>query len=379
MAKRRAGEAADAARQASDRDLAAADAIPELAPIAEQIRELVADLQGERSIPRRLTDAVADLNETRGLLQNRINQERTLRDRIASRRGAPYGTALQDALRDLKDVGGYRLQLARYRRQLADAQYRKQALEELANEASDTGKALGEVLTELGDSADANRELATRLLDQRWALVRQAQDTYESYDETLLDLIKTYSEYLAVTESLLGFVEEHVFSVRSVARGRLVPSRADFAYDIRWLLDREAWGRSMLHAADAAIPGAPPASINGQAPRPRWHFFVLPIGSGGLLVVGFLARLRLVARARRPLPTTGPRAADEHGRNARQAVPLGCGGVPSAPGDVADLGVALVDRRGVVGFRQGAHAHTPGGGRRALAGGVCAARARGAA
>ena len=305
VAKRRAGEAADAARQASDRDLAAADEIPELAPIAEQIRELVADLQGERAIPRRLTDAVADLNETNELLQSRINQGRTLRQRVDKAGAAPYGTALQDALRDLKDVGGYRLQLARYRRQLADAQYRKQALAELANEASDTGKALGEVLVELGDSADANRELATRLLDQRWALVRQAQDTYESYDQTLLDLIKTYSEYLGVTESMLGFVEQHVFSVRSVARGRLIPSRADFAYDIRWLLDREAWRRSALQAADAVIPGIPPAWTTGQAPRPRWHFFVLPIGSGGLLALGFLARLRLVARARRPLPTTG--------------------------------------------------------------------------
>lgn len=305
VADRRTRDAAEAAEQASQRDLDAASKIDALAPIGEQITELVAELRGDSAVPKRLANAVTDLNETRELLRKRIELEKDLRKRIASGGAAAYGPRLQSALRDLKDTPGYKRQLARYRRQTTDAEYRLQALTDLENESSDTGSRLGEVLEALGDQADANRDLAARLLEQRRSLVRQVQDTYETYADSLGQLDLVYFEYLKVSASLRGFVEEHVFWVRSVPRESTVPDRSDFAYDIAWLLDRQNWRSSSLAAARRLIPTVPPPSASAQFQRPVWHYLVLPLGAAVLVVLALVARLRLIARSRLPLLKSG--------------------------------------------------------------------------
>ncbi|MCC7388339.1 MAG: mechanosensitive ion channel [Phycisphaerales bacterium] len=304
LADRRAREARIAAQQASERDLAAAEQFGALAPIRGQILDLLSDLQGERAVTRRLSAAGADLNETRELLKQRSESEAMLRRRIGAGGAVAYGPSLQGALRDLKDIASYQRRLDHYRRQTADAVYRLEELSGLEARSSDVGSRLAEVLEAMGPDAEANRGLATRLLEQRRTLVRQVQDSYENYAETLANLNTVYAEYLAVSGRMQSFVEEHVFWVRSVPRENIVPSRADFAYDIRWLADRQAWRDSAIGAASRVMPNVPPLGVT-LAARPVWHLLVLPAGAAGVVLVAGFARFRLGRYSRRPLPTTG--------------------------------------------------------------------------
>ena len=302
---RRQQDARDAARQANERDLTQAEQIPGLAPIAAHIRGLVNDLQGTDAAPAKQEQATQRLTEMRARLQERQRDDFEIRARSRTQASSAFGQMLQGTLRKLRDARQIRRQLESTQDTELDIALRLEDVKAIIKVANDTGLALEAVREQLGEDAPTHEALAKRLIDQRRTLAQQSQVTLDALLDTLSELTAVYAEYLTTTESLQEFVKARVFWVRSVPRDRLLPKASDFAFDINWLTNREAWRKALLATGNRLIPAIEMPSAARATPRPLWHYLVFPLCATALVVTAWVSRWRLIVRSRAPLPNTG--------------------------------------------------------------------------
>ncbi|MFG0242951.1 MAG: mechanosensitive ion channel domain-containing protein [Phycisphaerales bacterium JB054] len=302
---RRQQDARDAARQASERDLTQAEQIPALAPIAAQIRELVDDLQGTDAAPAREAQASRRLTEMNIRLQERRQDDFEIRSRARTQASNAFGQMLQSTLRKLRDARTIRRQLDNTQSAELDVTLRLEEVKALAKIATDTGIALEEVREQLGEDAATHEALAKRLIEQRRTLAGQSRETLTTLLDTLTELAAIYTDYLQITDSLQDFIRARVFWVRSVPRDRLVPQAADFAFDIGWLTNDDAWRTALLAGGRQVVRAIDPPTPTRATPRPLWHYLVMPICAAVLITSACLGRWRLIVRSRAPLPKTG--------------------------------------------------------------------------
>lgn len=302
---RRQQDARDAARQASERDLTQAEQIPALAPIAAQIRELVNDLQGADAAPAREAQASRRLTEMNVRLQERRQDDFEIRSRARTQASNAFGQMLQSTLRKLRDARTIRRQLDNTQSAELDVTLRLEEVKALAKIATDTGIALEEVRERLGEDAATHEALAKRLIEQRRTLAGQSKETLTTLLDSLTDLAAIYTDYLQLTDSLQEFIKARVFWVRSVPRDRLVPRAADFAFDVGWLTNEDAWRTALLAAGREVFPAIETPAPDRTTSPPLWHYLVFPICAIVLVVSACLGRWRLIVRSRAPLPKTG--------------------------------------------------------------------------
>ena len=170
---RRQQDARDAARQASERDLAKAEEIPALAPIAAQIRELVDDLQGPDAAPTREAQASDRLTEMRVRLQERRQDDFEIRSRARTQASNAFGQMLQSTLRKLRDARTIRRRLDNTQSAELDVTLRLEEVKALAREW--TGEAIATLAGIMRSSKnDSTRVKAAEiLLDRGWGKPKQ--------------------------------------------------------------------------------------------------------------------------------------------------------------------------------------------------------------
>jgi potassium-dependent mechanosensitive channel len=294
--ERRALEAREATRRASEHDLSVARDVPALRELARDIEGLIDDLQGTDSATQRLEEAGNALNTVRSDLARRQRDDAEIRRRAAVASAGAYGQLLQTMLRELRDERVTRQRLDRVRERELRTELRLRELEDLDRRASDTGRALGALLDRLGPDAEDHEALARRLVEQRATLVDQSLSTHEQLAQTLRDLEQEYITFLELTRSLRAFVADRVFWVRSVPVRDLVPGPTDYGRDARWLVRADHWGAAMSAAGRHIWPRADGRSA-----------VTVFVGvSSLLLAICLAARWRLVVRGRAPLPPVGP-------------------------------------------------------------------------
>jgi potassium efflux system protein len=301
--ERRRREAKRIADEASEQELARAREIPALEGIAADIAQLKPQFTARDSAPARLAAATGDLAKRTSELREIEELVRDVRTRVSTGRlSSAQGQYLTRALARLGDTQAMEQTLRRYTRMSSEAEWELLELSELEEISSDVERALADLRQELGPNAEPDTiALATALLEQRRALVRQALETYRDYTQTLDELILTYERLIEVTASLRAFIEERVFWVRSVS-GVLIPRPGDFVREARWLLDPTIWARAASNATGRVVPGMPQAA--GEGPS-AVRVLVAPALAFVLLALAYAARWRLRLRSRAPLPAQG--------------------------------------------------------------------------
>ncbi len=304
---RRQSEAERIAGEAMKVDLARAREIPELRPIAAQVESLRSLLVGDArrrdtgrlSAPERLTGAAKDLSEKTSKLREIEELGRDVHERVSTGRlSSAQGQYLRNALATLPEAIPLERQLRRYARESGEAHWQLLELRDLEAESSDVERALATLRAELGaDAPPQTLELASKLLEQRRTLVREALGTYSEYSGTLDELMRIYERLITASGSLRDLIEERVFWVRSTS-GPIIPRPDTVAREMRWLLDPAAWAGAASNATGRVVPGA---ELLGRAAR----LATAPVLALLLLVLAYAARWRLRQRAAAPLPREG--------------------------------------------------------------------------
>lgn len=300
-------EAATAAQQAREADLARAKTIPALRDIARNIETLKGELTGTDSAPRRLTAATTDLADTDRKLRDLQTRVRSVRKRVvAGQLDSSQGQYLRRELTRLDDAQALARRLGRYHSQYDRVQLRLIELDELEQDASDVERALADVKDKLGpDATGEELRLATDLVGQQKSLVNLAVDTYTPYADKLDQLILTYSTYIDLTRSIRSFIEERIFWVRSVS-GSLIPGPGDYVSDLEWLLDPGPWVEAAANGSTTVFPSLAVESSPGERRGPG-TVQLLITGSlvAVLIAVATGVRWMLRRRSSRVLPSSG--------------------------------------------------------------------------
>ncbi|MBK7406322.1 MAG: mechanosensitive ion channel [Phycisphaerales bacterium] len=307
----RTREAKHAADQASEKQLAQADAIPALQPIADDIRKLAKLLKGPGTAPAELPRATADLADRTKKLDDLTKLQSAVERRVETGRlDSSQGQFLRRQLNRINALGASRqlhAQLEEYRDQSLRTQLTLVELEELERETSDVERALGEIRGDLGAGADPGViELATSLLSQRKTLVNQALGVYQPYADTLDALVSAYTQAVDRSDKARAFINERVFWVRSVS-GSLAPSPGELVEEAAWALSAKEWVAASAAATDAMYPAlARREAAAGTADTPSFLRLTLaPAAAGFLLFLAWVGHWRLARRSALALPKTG--------------------------------------------------------------------------
>ncbi|MFG0320213.1 MAG: hypothetical protein ACF8XB_23270, partial [Planctomycetota bacterium JB042] len=276
----RARETQRALDEARRRELEA----EELKPLAEVNTALAAE-------GSTITD---DMKEAAALLSERKKKLDALTRRFQSTREKILLAGLTDAMSvllrkehaDLEVTDGFKREQRLRRERISDAQLRELQLDDDRQDLSDADARAREAVASIdptGERADrANLEAAAReLLEQRKTTLESLKADYRSYLERLVELERTTETYAAASDEYRDYLQERIFSVRSVD-GSWIPSLGAFA------------------EAGASLFG--PATWSGTLDRLASALAVLPAGTmaagvGLLLLLGLSLLLRPRFRA----------------------------------------------------------------------------------
>ncbi|MEM8757598.1 MAG: mechanosensitive ion channel domain-containing protein, partial [Planctomycetota bacterium] len=261
---------------------------PELAPLAQEIRDLTQRLTKQNNAGGRLRLAADQLDAAEGELDTLRAQYRAVRRRMeASGLNRATGLLLRRQYQSLPDIRVLEQRVRSVDRTLEDTELALVELQEAREMAGDLDAAVDAALVGVAESEQlraAARELAVLrrdLLDR--SIARTVED-----QQTLTELNAVSREVLAAARAYAEFVRERILWVRSVSAGDR-PTGEHVADAVGFFADAAAWRQSIRNAWLEVARSPVPPVLMGLLVAALW---ILRSRSGRI-------RARIAERVRR--------------------------------------------------------------------------------